>query len=171
MTDGQGQFTLLPSTRDAALTRQVHVRWDVKTGGGPDVNLIDAGSATQTTIVALRSQQAPAAWPPPGRVQPVETTIWEFDATLAGYKFEQDQDYHLVLSDANGNTMIAEIPDPSVVDASSRFLPQITSGRQAFDARFGRQLQAPCGTSAARGVRPDDRAPVLSGPRDRDRVL
>ena len=68
-------------------------------------------------------------------MQPVETTIWELDATLAGYKFEQDQDHHLVLSDANGNTMIAEIPDPSVVDPSSRFLPHAAGAARAWSSR------------------------------------
>lgn len=38
--------------------------------------------------------------------------------------------------------MIAEIPDPTVVDPSSRFLAQITGARQAFDARFGQQVHA-----------------------------
>jgi hypothetical protein len=136
------QFSLLPAKRGAAAVQQVHERWAVKTGGGPDANLIDASAATATTIGALISQPAPAPWPPSGRVQPVETTIWVLDATLVGYKLEEDRDYHLVLSDAGGHTMIAEIPDPSVVDASSRFLPQITGAREAFDARFGRQVQA-----------------------------
>jgi hypothetical protein len=142
MTSDSEQFSLLAPKRDAAVAERVHVRWDVKTGGGPDANLINAGSATQTTIAALRSHPAPAAWPPPSRVQPVETTIWELDVSLVAYKFETDQDYHLVLSDANGSTMIAEIPDPAVVDASGKFQPQITSAREAFDAHFGRQLQA-----------------------------
>jgi hypothetical protein len=82
--------------------------------------------------------------------------IWELDATLVGYKFEQDQDYHLVLSDAGDNTMIAEIPDPSAVDPSSRFLSQITSAREAFDARFGRQVQA-----LAELLQPGTSAPMI----------
>ena len=137
-----GQLAFFPPQRDAVVEQQVHVRWAVKTGGGPDANLINAGSVTPTTISALSSKGAPANWPPPGRVPPVETTIWELDATLVGYKLEQDQDYHLVLADANHETMIVEIPDPGVVDPSSLFLSKITGARQAFDARFGQQIQA-----------------------------
>ncbi len=142
MANATGQFSLVAPPRDAAVAQQAHVRWAIKTGGGPDAQLIATGTTTPTTIEALSSQPAPAAWPPPGRMRPVETTIWQLSATLVGYKFEQDGDYHLVISDANNRTMIAEIPDPSAVDPSSRFLPQITSARQAFDARFGQQVRA-----------------------------
>jgi hypothetical protein len=156
MTQGSGRFSLVAPKRDAAVTHQVHVRWAVKTGGGPDVDLINVVAVTATTIEALTSQPPPAAWPPPGRVQPVETTVWELDATLVGYKFEQDRDYHLVLSDAGGRTMIAEIPDPSVVDPSSSFKAQITSARQSFDSRFGQQVRA-----LAALAQPDVAAPMI----------
>jgi hypothetical protein len=58
------------------------------------------------------------------------------NATLTQYKLESDSDYHLVLSDASGNTMIAEIPSPNCVGAGSPFGPGITASRNAFDARF-----------------------------------
>jgi hypothetical protein len=136
------ELTFLPPKRDAAIEQQVHVRWDIKTGGGADASSIDAAATTPTAIADLTSVAAPASWPPPGRVAPQETTIWALDATLVGYKLEQDQDYHLVLSDQNQTTLIVEIPDPADVDPSSLFKDQITSARQAFDARFGLQMQA-----------------------------
>jgi len=65
----------------------------------------------------------------------VEKTIWSVEANLIGYALEQDQDYHLEIADANGNTMIAEIPDPAAA-AGSFFLDQITAARKAFEAHF-----------------------------------
>jgi hypothetical protein len=137
-----GELTFFPPPRDATVQQRVHERWAVKTGGGPDANLIDASAVTLTTIASLISQPAPSAWPPAGRVKGVETTIWELDVILVGYQLEQDQDYHLVLADQAKNTMIAEIPDPALVDASSLFKAQIVSSRQAFDGHFGLQMQA-----------------------------
>jgi hypothetical protein len=137
-----GQLTFFPPERDAAVQQQVHVRWDVKTGADTDAGRIDSALITPTTIEALSAQQALIPTPPSTRVSPVETTIWELDATLVGYKLEQDGDYHLVLADASNNTMIAEIPDPAAVDPSSLFLSEITNARQTFDARFGQQTQA-----------------------------
>ena len=58
------------------------------------------------------------------------------NATLTKYKAEDDSDYHLVLSDAAGNTLIAEIPLPGCVGSGSPFLSKITSARAAFDAKF-----------------------------------
>lgn len=137
-----GQLTFRPPERDAAIQHQIHVRWDVKTGADTDAARIDSALIIPTTIEALSAQQALVPTPPSTRVSPVETTIWELDATLVGYKLEQDGDYHLVLADANSNTMIAEIPDPAEVDPSSLFLSEITNARQAFDARFQQQAQA-----------------------------
>jgi hypothetical protein len=137
-----GQLTFRPPERDAAVQHQVHVRWHVKTGADADAGRIDSAVITPTTIEALSAQQALVPTLPLTRVSPVETTIWELDATLVGYKLEQDGDYHLVLADANNKTMIAEIPDPAAVDPSSLFLSEITNARQAFDARFGQQTQA-----------------------------
>jgi hypothetical protein len=58
------------------------------------------------------------------------------DVTLTGFKHESDQDYHLTLLDPSGATMIAEIPDPAVVDRNSRLVSQIASARDAFSVRF-----------------------------------
>ncbi len=135
-----GSETLLAGE---ALTAAVHERWAVKTGSDPDAHSIDAKKVTPTTIAALRSVPVPAdirhARNPDGGV---ETTVWAIDATLVGYKLEGDQDYHLVLADANNQTMIAEIPDPTAVDASSPFLAKITAARKGFSDRFHVQIAA-----------------------------
>ena len=111
-------------------------RWSVKTGTDADVGLVNLNSSTNTTIAALRSPAAPNPIPANNRVSPWETTQWVLNATLTLYKLESDSDYHLVLQDANGLTMIVEIPSPSCVGAGSPFLPGITNARNEFNARF-----------------------------------
>ena len=111
-------------------------RWSVKTGTDPDAGLVDLNSATNTTIANLRSPAAPNPIPANNRVSPWETTQWVLNATLTLYKLESDSEYHLVLQDANGLTMIVEIPSPSCVGAGSPFLPGITNARNEFNARF-----------------------------------
>jgi hypothetical protein len=111
-------------------------RWSVKTGTDADVGLVNLNSSTNTTIAALRSLAAPNPIPANNRVSPWETTEWVLNATLTLYKLESDSDYHLVLQDANGLTMIVEIPSPTCVGAGSPFLPGITNARNEFNARF-----------------------------------
>src|SRR5438552_42878 len=111
-------------------------RWSVKTGTDPDAGSVNLSSSSSTTIVTMRSWTAPSPIPSNNRVSPSETTQWVLNATLTQYKLEGDSDYHLVLSDASGNTMIAEIPSPNCVGTGSPFGPGITTSRNAFDARF-----------------------------------
>jgi hypothetical protein len=111
-------------------------RWSVKTGTDADVGLVNLNSSTNTTIAAMRAPAAPNPIPANNRVAPLETTEWVINATLTLYKLESDSDYHLVLQDANGLTMIAEIPSPTCVGAGSPFLPGITNARNEFNARF-----------------------------------
>jgi hypothetical protein len=111
-------------------------RWSVKTGTDPDAGLVNLNSSTSTTIVALRTPAAPNPIPANNRVSPWETTQWLLNATLTQYKLESDSDYHLVLSDASGNTMIVEIPSPTCVGAGSPFFAGIQNARAEFDARF-----------------------------------
>jgi hypothetical protein len=84
----------------------------------------------------MRGWPAPSPIPANNRVSPYETTQWTLNATLTQYKLESDSDYHLVLSDASGNTLIAEIPSPSCVGAGSPFGPGIQNARNEFDARY-----------------------------------
>ena len=127
---------------DATLAAQVHERWDVKTGADPG-GLIDRSSVTQTAIAELIALPVPAGLNPHSpRQAPVEATIYQLSATLTAYKLEADQDYHLVLSDANQKTMIAEIPDPAALDPGSAFKQEIAAARQTFTAKFQLQIQA-----------------------------
>eukprot|EP00455_Lapot_gusevi_P052172 TRINITY_DN7920_c0_g1_i11.p1 TRINITY_DN7920_c0_g1~~TRINITY_DN7920_c0_g1_i11.p1 ORF type:complete len:183 (+),score=56.49 TRINITY_DN7920_c0_g1_i11:106-654(+) len=89
-----------------------------------------------TTITKLRSLAAPNKIPLNNRVAPTETTIWGLNVTMTAYKHEDDDDYHLVLQDSRGNTMIAEIPAPSCVSPGSPFKSHVTYARSQFDAVF-----------------------------------
>jgi hypothetical protein len=111
-------------------------RWSVKTGTDADAGLINLQSTTQTTIASLDSLPAPATLPTNNRIQPTETTVYQLNATLTEYKLESDSDYHLVLSDGSGNTMISEIPSPACVGSSSVLLPAIQNARSEFDAHY-----------------------------------
>lgn len=111
-------------------------RWSVKTGTDADASLINLQATTPTTIASLIALPAPATLPANNRIQPTETTIFQLNATLTEYKLEADSDYHLILSDGSGNTLISEIPAPACVGSSSVLLPGIQNARSEFDARY-----------------------------------
>ena len=111
-------------------------RWSVKTGTDADRASITLQSTTATTITALDALPAPASLPSNNRVAPTEDTVYQVHATLTQYKMEADSDYHLVLSDGSGHTLIAEIPDPACVGATSPLTSSIQKARSEFDARY-----------------------------------
>lgn len=111
-------------------------RWSVKTGTDADAGLINLQSPQQTTIAALIALPAPTSLPSNNRIQPAETTVFQLQATLTEYKLEADSDYHLILSDGSGHTMISEIPSPACVGSSSRLLSGIQNARSEFDAIY-----------------------------------
>jgi uncharacterized protein (TIGR03437 family) len=111
-------------------------RWPVKTGTDPDANKVDLNHVAPTTIASLAALAAPANLPQNNRVQPIETTEYVLSARLVQYKLEADSDYHIVLSDDAGRTMIIEIPHPKCVGSSSPFAAPIANARAEFDARF-----------------------------------
>lgn len=111
-------------------------RWSVKTGTDADAGLINLQPPTQTTIASLDALPAPTNLLPSNRIQPTETTVFQLQATLTEYKLEADSDYHLILSDGLGHTMISEMASPSCVGSSSRLLSGIQNARSEFDARY-----------------------------------
>jgi hypothetical protein len=109
--------------------------WPIKTGGDPqarDVRL----EPVATTIDALR------AAPKPDRVDdhrivPVEMTMYLLrNVTLRAYQRAIDHDIHLEIADEHGHTMIAEIPDPDLVDDASPWRELIAAARAVFEDRF-----------------------------------
>jgi hypothetical protein len=130
-------FSVLLLSLCSTLAAQCGVeRWAVKTGTDVGASTVDLNSATPTTVSALIGASAPHPIPVDSRVQPTETTVWVLDATLTSFKVEGDSDYHLVISDVSGNTMIAEIPSPSCVGSGSPFNALIAQARAKFDAAF-----------------------------------
>ena len=128
-----GTLLVLPSN----LLAQCGVeRWSVKTGTDADAGMVNLNAPMNTTIANMRAFPTPNPIPANNRVSPAETTLWVINATLTLFKLESDSDYHLVIQDASGNTMITEIPAPSCVGSSSPFLSGITKARSEFDARF-----------------------------------
>jgi hypothetical protein len=114
----------------------VHERWVVKTAADPGAQAMTSQVPTPTTIAELIAIPYPAALSQDGRSDSTENTVWQLNVTLQEYGRETDGDYHMVLADAQGNTMIGEIPNPGDVNAGCYFLTQITNARTAFDTRF-----------------------------------
>jgi hypothetical protein len=128
---------LLFSLNVPAILAQCGVeRWSVKTGTDADVSKVNLGSSSSTTVATMRGWTKPASIPANNRISPYETTQWVINGTLTQYKSESDSDYHLVIADASGNTVIVEIPSPNCVGAGSPFGPAIASSRNKFDAQL-----------------------------------
>ncbi|PYT96211.1 MAG: hypothetical protein DMG38_24655 [Acidobacteria bacterium] len=115
-------------------------RWSVKTGTDSDAGTVNLSSPQSTTIGQLISLTPPNPIPMANRFAPTETTVFVVNATLTDYKLEGgakgDSDYHLVLKDDQGHTMVAEIPFPGCVGAGSPFAAQIANARAEFDGQF-----------------------------------
>ena len=126
----------------------MHQRWSVKTGADAAAANLVTQVPVAGTIADMVALAVPAVLPPDARSPGAEETVWELNATLTGYKHESDGDYHLVIADGQGNTMIAEIPDPAALAPGSFFTEQITAARQAFDNQFGLQLAAAAQSAA-----------------------
>ena len=132
---------LLPAVLTAALAARAFgqcgvERWPVKTGTDADARRVNLNQVTPATVAGLTALAAPSNLPQNNRVQPVETTQFVLNATLVQYKLEDDSDYHVVLSDGAGKTMIIEIPHPKCVGPGSPFAGGIANARSEFDARF-----------------------------------
>ena len=144
VTDGQGRSADVPITVSVQSPTCGVEYWNVKTGTDADAASINLSNVTSTTISDLRSILI--AFPPIGdrptvnnaatRISPTEFTVYQVHATLTLYKLETDVDYHMVLQDENGNTIVAEVPSPACVGAMSPFLTGITNSRAKVDARL-----------------------------------
>lgn len=115
-------------------------RWSVKTGTDAGASMVDLTNPQAATIADLISLQPPNPLPTDTRFAPTENTVFVVETTLTDFKLESgatgDSDYHLVLMDDQGNTMVAEIPSPDCVGASSPFAGQIAAARAKFDGQF-----------------------------------
>jgi len=111
-------------------------RWSVKTGTDPQAPSVSLSTYISSTIYNFHQSTRPSSLPSNGRVSPRETTQYRLSATLTKYIRESDSDYHLVIKDSSGRTMIIELPSSACVGAGSPFGPGISRARQQFDGRF-----------------------------------
>ena len=106
----------------------------VKVGADVDVSLINL-APLPATIETLRAIPAPRPLPQERRLAPVEMTVYSVAATIIAYRVTSEGNVHLVLADAEGKTIVAQIPDPACA-GGSRFLDAITDVRRGFLTRF-----------------------------------
>jgi hypothetical protein len=151
-----------PSAAAVALARGVHPgteRWPVKTGTDPDAAQVGTNAAVgadSAGIVDSSVEEMINLPRPPGltdltadppefhakRAAPVEFTIWQVKADITFIKKENDGDLHMVLTDANGNTMVAESPIPRspFVENTSPWLDAMAQVRTKIAEKFGSQF-------------------------------
>ncbi|HKI00003.1 MAG TPA: hypothetical protein VJ999_12910 [Candidatus Sulfotelmatobacter sp.] len=137
----------------ATATKPGKERWPVKTGTDQDIGQVNTKGVVKTTVEEMCSIPRPSDMNPPTqdfsvyqdtRSEPVETTVWQLDATVTALKLEADGDYHLVLQGETAKTMIGEVPTPKppFVKATSPFLPYVKKARAAVDAALGQHVKA-----------------------------
>ena len=104
-------------------------RWDVKTA--QDTCRIIA-KPIRSTISYLTAIPRPTINNSHNRYG-IEHNIFTIRVSVRLYKREDDGDYHLVLTDSTGKTMVGEIPDPLCPAVqSSRYILSIQKAREFF---------------------------------------
>ena len=136
ITDAQGRSASSPITITVQSPTCGVERWSVKTGTDADAGLVNLNSAVRTTIAALRGIPPPGTIPLDHRVAPTETTMYVINGTLTLYKLESDADYHIVVQDSAGNTIITESPNPGCDGTISPFDSAISAVRAKLNARL-----------------------------------
>jgi hypothetical protein len=149
--DAEGRTATAPITLTIVSPTCGVERWSVKVGTDRTVGLVNLTPYTPATIEALglvtpppEAQIADGGIFSAARSAPVETTVYTVDAMMTFYKKEADVDYHIVLDDGNGHTLISEIPSPACVITSgtprllvpSPLAEGIARARAKFDARL-----------------------------------
>jgi hypothetical protein len=111
-------------------------RWPVKTG-------TDKDAARVVLIPKTMALWELANLPVPGHHNPVtnarlpeELETVTVQAMMTLIKLEKDEDYHIVITDAAGHTMIVEAPAPHCAKGS-HFANQIAQVRKTIEAHFG----------------------------------
>ncbi len=155
--DAEGRTATAPITLTVSSPTCGVERWTVKVGSDMDVDLVNLGVHVPTLISTLAALPAPSSTDidlggpfANNRIAPTETTVFVIDATMTFYKKESDVDYHVVLDDGAGHTLISEIPNPACILAPSPLgsgrvlVPSplgagIAAARTKFDARLSAQ--------------------------------
>lgn len=121
-------------------------RWSVKTVTDTDAAKVQE-SPTPGTVNQLRQIAAPINpnLRPDSRYSPTELTTYEVTGYITLIKAEADQDYHIVLADDAGRTMIVESTHPDCA-LKSRFKAEINQVRAALDQAFKGPITKPIKT-------------------------
>jgi hypothetical protein len=91
-------------------------RWPVKDALDRDAGQINL-TQQDTTIAALTALPAPQTpyYRYDKRYTPVETTVYRLSAIIRRISYlADDGDYHIIVADDAGRTMVVEAPDPAV---------------------------------------------------------
>ncbi len=105
----------------------------VKTlGDAPD---LASQRASVTTIAALRALP-PIAWTNSAPRTAAERQVVGVAAWVVGFKLESDSDWHVVIRDGVGRSMISELPDPRCA-TSPAVRALFAKVRQQFIAAIG----------------------------------
>lgn len=110
-------------------------RGPVKEGSDADRYRVST-TVNHVSVYYLRTRPKPSYYPRNGRVTATEVHTYQVTAYLTQYKEESDGDIHLVLKDAAGRSMIAEIPYAGCVPRTSRWKAAIGATRYAFTQHF-----------------------------------
>ena len=110
-------------------------RWAVKVGTDPDAGVIDTSKIHHTTLQHLVELPKPRHLLEAARVNATEKTVWEVQSQIIKYKPEADGDFHVVIADAQGRTMIVELPDSDCLKGSP-FKNSVNAARKHFEERF-----------------------------------
>lgn len=111
-------------------------RWPVKVGTDRDASRVSM--AVHDTNIAALVRIAPPRNPDirrDSRYSPTETTVYRVSGLLTLIKRERDGDYHLVIEDSHGRTMIVEAPSERCA-IGSRFEKQIDQVRKLLASRY-----------------------------------
>jgi len=113
-------------------------RWSIKIGTDAGAKSIDLNSPKDETIEGVRNLTRPATVDAnTTRVTGVETTVYRISGRIKQFKREtDDSDYHVVLADDSGRTIIIEIPSPACT-AGSPWQSVMAGVRTEFDEQIG----------------------------------
>jgi hypothetical protein len=143
---GAAQFDQDPVTvpLPAAGIRCGSELWPIKTLTDPGAADVQLDPVVPTTIGAINNVPLPAD-PTTRAVDNFELHAYQVTAFIIGYKLEDDNDWHVVLSDDGSeeqpHTIIVELPNPACAQppleaATSRVLEPMIEARAAFETAF-----------------------------------
>lgn len=115
-------------------------RWAVKTLADADASSVNLAPIV-TSVASLNTMPARCTGLPSARIVPGEAQVYEVVARVTVVRREDDRDYHIVLADPSGATMVAEVADPACSAAANPTHRELlTQARAAFEQLGGTAL-------------------------------